>query len=89
MKLWASQVAQSLRIAPLMQETQEMWVLSLVGKIPWRRKWQPALIFLLGKVPWTEDLGELQFMRLQRVGRDLEIERAHTHESLYVVFWCL
>ena len=21
----------------------------LVGKIPWRRKWQPALLFLLGK----------------------------------------
>ena len=26
-----------------------------VGKIPWRRAWQPALVFLHGKVPWTEE----------------------------------
>ena len=24
---------------------------SWVGKIPWRRKWQPAPVFLLGKIP--------------------------------------
>ena len=29
-----------------MQETQEMRGLSLVGKIPWRKKWQPTLLFL-------------------------------------------
>ena len=29
MKLWASQVAQWSRMPPLMQETQETWVLSL------------------------------------------------------------
>ena len=27
----------------------EMQVWSLVGKIPWRKKWQPALVFLPGK----------------------------------------
>ena len=26
-----------------------MWVRSLVGKIPWRRKWQPAPLFLPGE----------------------------------------
>ena len=31
---------------PAMQETP---VQSWVGKSPWRRKWQPALIFLPGK----------------------------------------
>ena len=31
---------------PAMQET---WVRSLVGKIPWRREWQPTPVFLLGK----------------------------------------
>ena len=31
------------------QETQEMLVRSWVGKIPWRRKWQPTPVFLPGK----------------------------------------
>ena len=26
-----------------------MWVRSLVGKIPWNRKWQPTPVFLPGK----------------------------------------
>ena len=29
-----------------MQETQEMQVQSLVGKIPWSREWQVTLVFL-------------------------------------------
>ena len=36
-------VAQMLKNFPAMQETQ---VEFLVGKIPWRRKWQPTLVFL-------------------------------------------
>ena len=32
-----------------MQETQKTWVRSLVGKIPWSRKWQPTPVFLPGK----------------------------------------
>ena len=32
-----------------------------VGKIPWRRKWQPTPVFLLGESPWTEEPGVLQF----------------------------
>ena len=31
-----------------------------VGKIPWRRKWQPTPVFLLGKIPWTEEPGGLR-----------------------------
>ena len=34
---------------PAMQETQETWAQSLVGKIPWRRKWQPTPGFLPGE----------------------------------------
>ena len=26
-----------------------------VGKIPWRRAWQPILVFLLGESPWTKE----------------------------------
>ena len=39
-------MAQRLKHLPAMQET---WVQSLVGKIPWRRKWQPAPVFLPGE----------------------------------------
>ena len=34
---------------PAMQETQDMWVQSLGGKIPWSRKWQSTAVFLLEK----------------------------------------
>jgi len=40
------------------------------GKIPWRRAWQPTVVFLPGETPWAEDPGGLQFMGLQRVGHD-------------------
>ena len=36
-----------------------------VEKIPWRRAWQPTLVFLPGESPWTEEPGGLQ-----RVGHD-------------------
>ena len=41
-----------------------------VGKIPWRRVWQPAPIFLSGESPWPEESVRLQSMRSQRVGHD-------------------
>ena len=28
-----------------------------LGKIPWRRKWQPTPVLLALKIPWTEELG--------------------------------
>ena len=36
-----------------------------VGKIPWRRTWQPSLVFLPGEPLWTEEPGRLQSMGLQ------------------------
>ena len=41
-----------------------------VGKIPWRRAWQPTPVFLPGECPWTKELGGLQSMGSQRVGHD-------------------
>ena len=41
-----------------------------VGKIPWRRVWQPTPVFLPGESPWTEESDGLQFMGSQRVGHD-------------------
>ena len=42
----SSLVAQTVKNLPAMQETQ---VPSLVGKIPWRREWQPIPVFLPGE----------------------------------------
>ena len=47
---WASLVAQFIKNLPAMLETQ---VLSLVGKIPWRREWLPTPVFLPGD-SWAE-----------------------------------
>ena len=41
-----------------------------VGKIPWRRKWQPTLVFLLGKFNGQRSLVGYSPMGLQRVGHD-------------------
>ena len=41
-----------------------------VGKIPWRREWQPIPVFLPEESPWTEKTGGLQSMGSKRVGRD-------------------
>ena len=30
-----------------------------VGKVPWRREWQPSQVFLPGKIPWIEEPGWL------------------------------
>ena len=65
--IWASLVAQSVKNPPAMQET---WVHLWVGKITWRRAWQPTEVFLLGESTWTEDPGGLQSMGSQRVGHD-------------------
>ena len=69
---WASLVAQMVKNPPAMRET---WV----GKIPWRRVWQPTPVFLPGESPWTEESGELQSIGLQRVGQDWVTKHVHTH----------
>ena len=40
---------------------------SWVGKMPWRKAWQPIPVFLAGESPWTEEPGSLQSMGSQRV----------------------
>ena len=49
-----------------------------VGKIPWRRPWQPTPGFLPGESPWREKPGGLQFIGLQRVGHDWS-DLTHMH----------
>ena len=58
--------------APAMQETRRrrQVFISRVGKMPWRRAWQPTPAFLPLEFPWTEEPGGLQSMGSQRVGHD-------------------
>ena len=49
---WASLMAQMVKNMPAVRET---WV----GKIPWRREWQPTPVFFPGESPWTEEPGGL------------------------------
>ena len=50
----ASLVAQMVKNAPAVWRPGfSPWV----GKIPWRRPWQPTPVFLPGEPPWTEEPG--------------------------------
>ena len=42
-----------------------------VGKIPWRRNWQPTPVFIAWEAPWTEEPGESQFTRSHATPQDL------------------
>ena len=59
-----------------------------VGKIPWRRKWQPPPVFFAWEIPWTEEPGELQSMWLQRVRHNLATkqQQINSRKSL-LKFW--
>ena len=40
-----------------------------VGKIPWRREWQPTPVFL-GIILWTENPGGLRGLQMRKAGYD-------------------
>ena len=44
----------------------DLWV----GKIPWRRAWQPTSVFLPRESPWTEELRGPQSITSQRAGHE-------------------
>ena len=50
-----------------------------VGKIPWRRTWQPTSVFMPGESPRTEEPGGPQSMGLQRVGHDWVTQHSTLH----------
>ena len=47
--MWTSQVAQWVMNPSAMQENRRCGFNLWVGKIPWRRAWQPTPVFLLGE----------------------------------------
>ena len=58
-----------------------------VGKIPWRRIWQPTPVFLPGESPGTENPGGLQSLGLPRVRYDWAIKHTHTLRSIPWSLW--
>ena len=60
-------MAQMVKNLPAVRDT---WVQSWVGKIPWRREWQPHSSILARRSPWTEEPGGLQSVGLQRAGHE-------------------
>ena len=59
---WAPLVAQMVKNLPAMPGL-DPWV----GRMPWRRAWQPIPVFLPGEFQWTEVPGRLQSIESQRV----------------------
>ena len=61
-----------------------------VGKIPWRRRWQPNLVFLAWSTPWTGEPGGLQSIGLQTFSwtqlKWLNTQHPLIHKDMFV--WC-
>ena len=55
-----------------------------VGKIPWRKKWQPTAVFLPGKSQRTEEPGGLHSTGSPRVGHDLVTKQQQCHQEPHV-----
>ena len=68
--LLASQVALVVKNPPANAGDIKLELDHRVGKIPWRKVWQPIPVFLPSESPWTEEPGGLQSMGSQRVEHD-------------------
>ena len=63
-------MAQTVKNLPAMQETQEMWVRSLVRDEPPGEVNDNTLQYSCLENPWTGEPGGLQSMELERVGHN-------------------
>ena len=61
--------------------TRVTWFNPWVGKLPWRRAWQPIPTFLPGESPWTEKPGGLP---VPVVGKSRGLS-THSAELIYNV----
>ena len=83
---WASQVAQTVKNMPAIQET---WDRSLCWQDPLEKGIATHSIILAWRIPWTEEPGELQsyspwsHMELNTAG-----QLTYIHTSLFLAMWC-
>ena len=88
----ASPMAQQVKNPPAMQETQKTWVRSWVGKIPWRRAWQPSPVFLLGESHGLTILagyspkGHKESDMIERLIHTHTHTHTHTHIYIYIIY---
>ena len=67
---WTSQVVQSVKNLPAMQEMQEMWVWSLGQEDLLEEGMATHFSTLARKIPWTEEPNGLRSIGSQRVGHN-------------------
>ena len=70
-------------MAQAVKNPPAMWFDPWVGKIPWRRAWQPILVFLPGESPWTDEPCGLQSMGCKELDTTKQLRRAHSMEGLH------
>ena len=63
-------MAQTVKTLPVMQETQETWVLSLGLEDPLEEGMATYSSNLASRIPWTEKPSRLQLIGLHRVRHD-------------------
>ena len=59
----------------------DLWV----GKIPWRRAWQPTPVFSPWRIPWTEEPDRWQSTGSHRVRHDWVTENSRTKRYLETI----
>ena len=55
-----------------------------VGKIPWKKAWQPIPVVLSGEFPWTEEPGGLQSIVPQRLLKWLSLHTCYLNITRYL-----
>ena len=63
---WLSQINAGYHL-----QYRRLWFYPWIGKIPWRRKWQPTPVFLPGKIPCQRSLVGYKIHGVTRFGHDL------------------
>ena len=78
-------IASAVKNPPAMQEPQETWVQSLVRKSPWRRAWEPPLVFLPGESHGQRSLEGYN----PRGCNELDMTKAPSTHTPYIRKHCL
>ena len=72
---WLSQVALVVKNPPASAGDVGNGSYPWIGKLPWRREWQPTPVFLSEESTWTEEPGGLQSIGTQRIGHNLVVNQ--------------
>ena len=85
----ASLVTRMVKNLPAIPETQEIAFDPWVGKISWRKEWQPHSSILAWRIPWTEERGGLQFMGCKESDMTEWPTLSHFHHQKDLDIWIM